>query len=286
MLYFTVMQKRVFTKERVVSMPSSPDAHVTFNKTKKKKIVVDDKYKYKKNWLVLTWQFILYYFIAKPLFLIYGRIFLGIKVYGKENLKNIKGGAITVSNHVHYLDFSIATNFIGGIRKRTHVVAKKDNFDVPFAGKLMSGYGCMPLPETPKANINFYKQVTAYLKQGRYIHLFPEASMWPYYNKLRPHKTGAYHFASKNNVPVVPYVIVFRESKGFAKLIRRRPRMSVYICKPLYTNLTLTSKQQNLDLQTRTIKEMEEVIKCHPSYEFFKYIPENEFDINTKNTRN
>lgn len=272
------MQKRIFSDKKIVCMPQNFDDKVLFNKQKKKKSyeLIDDKYKYKKNWLVCTWQFILYYFIAKPLFLFYGKVFLGIKVYGKKKIKHIKGGAITVSNHVHFLDFSIATNFIGGFR-RSHIISNKENFDVPFAGKLAAAYGVMPLPDTPKAKINFYNQVNEFLKKGRFIHLFPEASMWPYYTQLRPFKRGAFHFSSRNNLPVIPYVLVFRKSKGFERIFRRKPRISVYICDPIYPNLELNKKEQNLDLQRRTYAEMQKVLEQNKSYEFWKYIPESEF---------
>lgn len=269
--------QRIYPKEKIVYEPLTSDGKVLTNPEKKKKIVIGDKYKYKKNIFIEVWQFFFYYFLAKPLFLIYGKIFLGIKVYNKQNLKGIKGGAITVSNHVHYLDFSIATNFIGGF-KRSHIISNKENFNVPFAGKLAAAYGVMPLPDTIKSQINFYKQVNTYLKQGRYIHLFPEASMWPYYNKLRPFKQGAFHFASQNNLPIIPYVLTFRESKGLERIIRKRPRINVYICKLIYPNKTLSLKQQNADLQEKTKQEMEMVLAEHKSFEFWQYIKDDELN--------
>ena len=247
------MQKRIFPKDKVVCMPQNTDDIVMKNITKKKKLVVDDKYKYRKNWLVRTWQFFLYYCIAKPVFFLYDKIFLGVKVYGRKNIKGIKS-AITVSNHVHYLDFSFATNFICRMH-RTHVVSNTDNFDIPVAGRFISAYGVMPLPQTPKASINFYRQITTYLKKGRYIHVYPEASNWFYYNKLRPHKSGAYHFASKNNVPVIPYVTVFRQSKGLHRLIRKRPLVSIYICKPIYPDTNLEIRECNNYLMEKTMQD-------------------------------
>ena len=44
------MQKNIFTKEKLVIMPSSPDGIVVENVTKKhNKLVVDENYKYQKN---------------------------------------------------------------------------------------------------------------------------------------------------------------------------------------------------------------------------------------------
>ena len=270
------MEKKIYPKEKIVCMPQDTADDILQNPTKKKHLVVDDKYKYNKNWLSRFGQFVLYFFIAMPLFYLYDKIFLGVKVYGRKNIKGIKS-AVTVSNHVHYMDFTFATIFIRKFH-RSHVISNTDNFDIPVAGKLISAYGVMPLPQTPKANVNFYRQIEKYLKQKRFVHIYPEASNWFYYNKLRPHKSGAYHFASKYNVPVIPYVIIFRKSTGLHKLIRRRPLMSLYICKPIYPNKELGTKEQNIDLMNRAMAEMQEVINLHPSYEYWKYIPEQQFD--------
>ena len=268
------MRKNIDSKNRIVYIPSSPDEDVFHNATRKKQLFVDENYNYQKSWLVRVCQWFLYYFIAKPLFYIYGKLYLGIKVKGKKNLKGIKTGAITVSNHVHYLDFSIATTFIGRW-KRSHVISNRENFDVPVAGRLISAYGVMPLPDTPKATINFYKQISVYLKKKRFIHIFPEATMWPYYNKLRPFKSGAFHFAIANNVPVIPYVILFRKSKGVGKIVRKRPKITVVICKPIYANFDLDKKEQIADLCEQTHSIMQQVLDKNQSYDYFLYVKNN-----------
>ncbi len=277
------MQKNIFTKEKLVIMPSSPDGIVVENITKKhNKLVVDENYKYQKNWFYRVFQFVFYHFIARPIFFLYGKIGLGIKVYGKKKLKNVKGGAITVSNHVHYVDFMIATAFVKRFR-RSHIVSRKENFDVPYVGKLMTAFGVMPLPDTPKAHINFYRQITTYLKKNRFVHVFPEGSMWPYYNKLRPFKSGAFHFASKNNVPVIPYIIVFRKTKGLRRIVKKRPKISVYICDPIYPDLTLNVRERNDDLRDRSQKAMQEMLDKYKSYEYYKYVTKEEFEkLHTK----
>lgn len=276
------MQKNIFPKEKIAIMPSTPDGVVVKNVTKKhNKLVVDDKYKYQKNWFVRSFQFIFYHFIAKPVFFLYGKIGLGIKVHGKKKLKNIKGGAITVSNHVHCVDFMIAAAFVKRFR-RSHIVSQKQNFDVPYVGKLMTAFGVMPLPDTVKASMNFYSQITTYLKKNRFVHIFPEGSMWPYYNKLRPLKSGAFHFASKNNVPVIPYVIVFRQTKGLRRIVKKRPKLGVYICDPIYPDLTKGIRERNEELRDRTQEAMQKVLDEHPSYEYYHYITREEYETMKK----
>ena len=280
------MQQMIFPKEKIAIMPESPDGIVVENTTKKhNKLVVDDKYKYQKNWFFRTFQFIFYHFIARPIFFLYGKIGLGIKVYGKKKLKNVKGGAITISNHVHYVDFMIATTFVKRFR-RTHIVSRKENFDVPYVGKLMSAFGVMPLPETPKAHMNFYRQITCYLKKNRFVHVFPEGSMWPYYNRLRPFKSGAFHFASRNNVPVIPYILLFRKTKGLRRLVKKRPKISVYICDPIYPDLSLNIRERNEDLCNRAQKAMQDTLDKYGSFEYYHYVSKEEFENMHQNTSN
>ena len=277
-ILITIMQKMIFPKDKLAIMPETYDGIVVENVEKKhNKLVVDENYKYQKNWFFRTFQFVFYHFIARPIFFLYGKIALGIKVYGKKKLKNIKGGAITVSNHVHYVDFMIATAFVKRFR-RSHIVSRKENFNVPYVGKLMSAFGVMPLPDTTKANMNFYRQITTKKKKNRFVHIFPEGSMWPYYNKLRPFKSGAFHFSSKNNVPVIPYVITFRKTKGLRRLVKKRPKLSVYICDPIYPDLSKGTRERNDDLRDRAQNAMQKVLDEHGSFEYYKYVTKEEFE--------
>ena len=70
--------------------------------------------------------------------------------------------------------------------------------------------------------------------------------MWFNYKKPRPCKIGAYHIASKFNVPVVPCFIELREKDeydddGFKKL-----KFILHIMEPIYPdpNKTLKTKQR------------------------------------------
>ena len=107
------------------------------------------------------------------------------------------------------------------------------------------------------------------------FHIFPEAAMWPYYNQLRPFKSGAFHFAITNNVPIIPYVLLFRKSKGFGKIVRKRPKITVVICKPIYANQSLDKKDQINDLCEKTHSVMQQVLDQNQSYDYFLYVKDN-----------
>lgn len=68
----------------------------------------------------------------------------------------------------------------------------------------------IPIPRESKNKPSFMKALDDTLKEGNVVHFYPEAALWPYYNKIRNFKTGAFHFAVRNNVPIVPMVFTFR----------------------------------------------------------------------------
>ena len=69
------------------------------------KDVVYENYEYvPKNKIFNFFSNVLYYIIAFPILYVITKIVYNLKIEGKENLKDIKSGAITISNHVLILD--------------------------------------------------------------------------------------------------------------------------------------------------------------------------------------
>lgn len=50
------------------------------------------------------------------------------------------------------------------------------------------------------------------LQKGNFVLIYPEQSMWWNYRKPKPLKKGAYTFAARNNVPVLPCFITVEDS--------------------------------------------------------------------------
>ena len=62
---------------------------------------IDERYQYiKEGKLFSFFSNLLYYGIAVPVLTILNKIIYDLKIEGKENVKNVKTGAISVSNHV------------------------------------------------------------------------------------------------------------------------------------------------------------------------------------------
>ena len=58
----------------------------------------------------------------------------------------------------------------------------------------------------------FISAVNKLLSEGNFILIYPEQSMWWNYRKPKPLKTGAYKFAARNNVPVLPVFMTMQDS--------------------------------------------------------------------------
>ena len=69
----------------------------------------------------------------------------------------------------------------------------------------------------------FYPAMQKRLNNNEWILIYPEEEMWFNYKKPRPLKPGAYHFAIKYSVPIIPCFVEMRErdeydESGFKKL--------------------------------------------------------------------
>ena len=74
------------------------------------------------------------------------------------------------------------------------------------------------------------------IKKKQCILIYPEGHEWPYYTSIRPFKEGAFHYPSKFNCPILPFVQIVKERKIFKNL---KPKLEIRFLKPIYTILVL-----------------------------------------------
>lgn len=182
----------------------------------------------------------------------------GLKVKGRKHLKKVKTGAITVANHVHYLDCIAIRQAC--FPKSFYTTAAPHNNKKGVAGSLLRAAGELPLGETFSAQKNFNQAVATLLKKKKLINFYAEQSLWFRYEKSRPYKPGAFRFAVTNNVPVVPIVLCFKELNKFERILRRQKKLVVIIQEPIYPNTELDTKEQVKDLQARCQKVYDDTI--------------------------
>ena len=141
-------------------------------------------YKYVKNNIFFKLiSNLFYYIIVAPIIFLISKIIFGLRIEGKENLKNIKSGALSVSNHVQYIDCAMLG--LAWFPRRIYYTAKTDGFKMPVVRHLVRLLYAIPIPEKISCKENFYKAIDDLLAKNKVVHFYPEASLWPYYNKLR-----------------------------------------------------------------------------------------------------
>lgn len=165
----------------------------------------------------------------------------GLKIYGKDNFrknkKYFKDGAITIANHVLMWDYLCVLKAI-----RPHMqfhAGWKTNFEGPN-GPLIRWIGGIPIPtDNIRAMGKFQKAIGQVLEDKKWLHFFPEGSMWFYYPDIRPLKKGIFKYAVRYNKPIIPITLSFRPRKGLWKLFGKKPLVDLHIGEPLFPDKTI-----------------------------------------------
>ncbi|MCR5786305.1 MAG: 1-acyl-sn-glycerol-3-phosphate acyltransferase [Acholeplasmatales bacterium] len=166
---------------------------------------------------------------------------MGFKVVGRENLNGINSAIIT-SNHVNKLDCSLNREALKG--HKVYITAGTFNNMKGMLGDIMRCSRMMPMSETSAGMKHFTKSINTLLKGNNYVLFYPERAEWWCYKKPRPMMDGAFHFAAKNNVPVIPSFITFTPNGKKCASGVDMYDMTVNILAPIYPKEGLNNKEQ------------------------------------------
>lgn len=149
-------------------------------------------------------------------------------IKGIENWANLESGAIITCNHFNAFDsFAIQEAYHASNKwpkRKFYRVIKEGNYtSFPgFFGELMRHFYTLPLSSNVKTMVKFTEATNKLLKDGNFVLFYPEQAMWWNYRKPKPLKPGAYKFAVKNNVPVIPCFITLRDSDILGEDLRKQ----------------------------------------------------------------
>ena len=173
-------------------------------------------------------------------------------IIGKENLGNLKTGAILTCNHFNALDsFAMQMAYEASCdrKKKFYRVIKEGNYtSFPgFYGFLMRNCYTLPLASNQAALKEFMKSTNEILQKGNLVLVYPEQTMWWNYKKPKPLKKGAFQFAVNNNVPVVPCFITMKDSDIMGTDGFKVQEYTIHILEPIYPDNT-KSKNENVKM--------------------------------------
>lgn len=188
-------------------------------------------------------------------------------IIGIENMSHLKSGAIITCNHFNaYDNFAIQKCFeLSGQEKKRKLfkVIREGNYtSFPgLYGKFFRNCNTLPLSSVNETMKNFLLAVDTILNRGDFILIYPEQAMWWNYKKIRPFKDGAFKFAAKANVPVLPIFITMKDSQILGDDGFYIQEYTIHIFPPIYPSATKTQKQNAKDLKDKNF------LLCKNKYE-------------------
>lgn len=196
--------------------------------------------------------------------LIANRQFIIKEIRGLENFKALDSGAVITCNHFHAFDsFAIQLVYEAAEQPdRTffRVIREGNYTSFPgFYGFLMRHCNTLPLSSDIRTMKKFIEATNTLLKEGHFVLIYPEQSMWWNYRKPKPLKDGAFTFAAKNNVPVLPCFITMKDTDipgegGFPV-----QEYTVHVSEPIFPDPSLSYRKQVEDLKNRNYSVWKEI---------------------------
>ena len=123
----------------------------------------------------------------------------------------------------------------------------------------MRNCNTLPLSSNLGTMKKFMQGVDRLLKEGHFILVYPEQSMWWNYRKPKPLKNGAYSFAVRNKVPVLPCFITMKDSDIMGEDGFYVQEYTIHIGKPIYPNPELSYRESVKDMRDRNYQLWKEI---------------------------
>ena len=192
--------------------------------------------------------------VVGPLLTWFGQ---GAYTVGRKNLRALRGqGAISVCNHAHTLDTLLVKNALGPFRvyhTGSYYLLKRGEL-----GRIFKSGGFLPVGTTVSDIKNLQLAVGVLMEKHKIVNFYPEHALWPRYEKLRPFKPGAFRYAVKFGVPVLPLFIEFRQTR-LRKFLHLKKKVVLHILPAVYP-------PQAGSERARTQALSDEVFRCMKEY--------------------
>ena len=167
------------------------------------------------------------------LVLFFPKMFIwGFRVKGKKNKKYIKS-ALVISNHTLPSDIFLIKSSIR--TKKLYLTSLQSNMGFGIVSSFFRWGGAVPIPTDMNMLLKFNKDTYNEINRGSSILFYPEASLVPLCDHIRPFMPGVFHYAYGSSKKIVPLVITYHKPKGLYKLTRKnKPCPHLNILEPYY----------------------------------------------------
>ncbi len=176
---------------------------------------------------------------------------LKMRIVGGKHLQGITGGAILTSNHFSKFENLAVKEVADRIptRHRFYRVIKDINYFQPgIVGYLMKHCDTLPLSTNLKTMRLFSQAMETILSRGDLVLIYPEQAMWWNYRKPRPFREGAFFYAAKHGVPIVPIFVTMEDQDkldgdGFPK-----QAYTIHVMPPIYPDPSKTLRENEQEM--------------------------------------
>lgn len=181
------------------------------------------------------------------------------EIRGIENFRHLNTGAIITCNHFNAFDsfaMQVAYDKSWHKRRKMYKIIKEGNYTgfPGFFGFLMRNCNTLPLSSNYETMKKFCIAVDTLLQEGHFVLIYPEQSMWWNYRKPKPLKKGAYTFAARNNVPVLPCFITMEDSDIMGEDGFYVQEYTIHIEEPIYPDPDKSRPQNAEDMRKQNFE--------------------------------
>ncbi|HBB56538.1 TPA: hypothetical protein DEW47_00675 [Patescibacteria group bacterium] len=180
--------------------------------------------------------------ISLPALRIIFKIFAGLEIYGRENLKNVKKPVIFSSNHGSYFDPPIISMSLTSFSKFHPIYYfSEDSLFKTTIGKLAKVWGAFP-GKLNKGIDSGMRKTLELLWGGKSVIIFFE---WCYKQEILARRVDKLiPLISKESMrPIVPVFLYGAENLSWKKIFKFQKKVMVFFGKPLYINGHLSEEE-------------------------------------------
>ena len=245
-----------------------------FAGTKIKPRPFPEKYRYvRKNpfWVLLS--YFLYYVLAYPILWIVGKIWVGVKVKGRKNLRVLRRrGVFFYGNHTQIVDAWAVQVYVAK-GKRSYIVADQDAINIPGLKGFVTLLGVMPIPDNAHRE-DFIKAIDYHYHHKKGIIIYPEQHIWPYSTHIRNFPDDSFTYPAKLGAPVVAICTTYRRPWLFPN--KRKPKMTMHVSSPFYPKMKKSLAERKKDLRDKVYDFMLTHSCEDENIEYIRYVKKKE----------
>lgn len=269
-MLLTYAQEINHTKSKIIYYRDELNDDFANNGIVTKKVGSNYKYEHK-NIFYKTFEFILYFIIAKPVISLLNKIVYKQKIVNHTSLKKSEiKGCFVYSNHTLSMGDAYTPNLISN--HKNNIIVNPDAVSVKGIRTIVAMLGGLPLPTTLTASINFLDAIKNKIHLDQLVTIYPEAHIWPYYTKIRNFSDGSFKYPIDLKVPVFCITNTFVPYKKSYRLVS-------HIDGPFMPNFEIDKKVARNNLRDLVFATMNKRANEVEQFEKIKYVNLNEIEI-------